>query len=134
MITFTTADVEGWIAAFLYPFLRILALMTSAPLFSHASVPMMVRVGLAFVGPSRSWAVGPAAPFVTPFSVAGAALVVQQILIGVAIGLAMQLVFAAVTLAGDLIGAADGPFLRGIRRPAERRGRRPSSAASCPSS
>jgi len=108
MITFTTADVEAWIAAFLYPFLRILALMTSAPLFSHASVPMMVRVGLAFVVTFAVVAVGPAAPFVSPFSVAGGALVVQQILIGVAIGLAMQLVFAAVTLAGDLIGLQMG--------------------------
>ena len=108
MITFTTVDIETWISAFLYPFLRILALMTSAPLFSHASVPMMVRIGLAFLITFVVVAVGPAAPFVSPFSVAGGALVAQQILIGLAIGLAMQLVFAAVTLAGDLIGLQMG--------------------------
>ena len=108
MITFTAADIEAWIAAFAYPFLRILALMSTAPLFSHASVPMPVRVGLAFAVTFVVAAALPAAPFVSPFSMAGAVLVVQQILVGLAIGLAMQLVFAAVTLAGDMIGLQMG--------------------------
>ena len=28
MITFTAADIDAWVAAFVYPFLRILALMS----------------------------------------------------------------------------------------------------------
>ena len=108
MITFTAADIEVWVAAFLYPFLRILALMSSAPLFSHESVPVVVRVGLAFAITFVVAATLPMAPFVSPFSAAGMVMVVQQILVGVAIGLAMQLVFAAVTLAGDLIGLQMG--------------------------
>jgi flagellar biosynthetic protein FliR len=108
MITFTAADIDVWLAAFLYPFLRILALMSSAPLFSHASVPVMVRVGLAFAITLVVATTLPAAPFVSPFSAAGMVLVVQQVIVGVAIGLAMQLVFAAVTLAGDMIGLQMG--------------------------
>ncbi|HSV19393.1 MAG TPA: flagellar biosynthetic protein FliR [Casimicrobiaceae bacterium] len=108
MISFTAADIEVWLAAFLYPFLRILALMSSAPLFSHESVPVMVRIGLAFGITFVVSAALPAAPFVSPFSVAGMVLVFQQVLVGLAIGLAMQLVFAAVTLAGDLIGLQMG--------------------------
>jgi len=108
MISFTAADIDVWLAAFLYPFLRILALMSSAPLFSHASVPVMVRVGLAFAITLVVAATLPAAPFVSPFSAAGMILVFQQVIVGVAIGLAMQLVFAAVTLAGDLIGLQMG--------------------------
>lgn len=108
MITFSAADVEAWIAAFGYPFLRILALMSSAPLFSHASVPVPLRVGLALATTIVIVTAVPAAPFVSPFSMAGAVLVVQQVLVGVAIGLAMQLVFAAVTLAGDMIGLQMG--------------------------
>ena len=64
---FTAADIEVWIAAFLYPFLRILALMSSAPLFSHESVPVMVRIGLAFGITLVVGAALPAAPFVSPF-------------------------------------------------------------------
>jgi flagellar biosynthetic protein FliR len=108
MITFTTADIETWVAAFLYPFLRILALMSSAPLFSHASMPARLRVGLALGIAAAIAGTLPAAPFVSPLSPAGALLVVQQVVIGVSIGLAMQLVFAAVTLAGDLIGLQMG--------------------------
>jgi flagellar biosynthetic protein FliR len=47
-------------------------------------------------------------PFVSPFSVEGALLAVAQIVIGVAIGFVMQIVFATVTLAGDLIGLQMG--------------------------
>ena len=110
MISFTAADIEVWLAAFLYPFLRILALMSSAPLFSHESVPVMVRIGLAFGITFVVSAALPAAPFVSPLTAAGGLLVVvfQQVLVGLAIGLAMQLVFAAVTLAGDLIGLQMG--------------------------
>ena len=108
MVAFTAADIDVWLAAFLYPFLRILALMSSAPLFSHASVPVMVRVGLASAITLVVAATLPAAPFVSPFSTAGIVLVFQQVIVGIAIGLAMQLVFAAVTLAGDLIGLQMG--------------------------
>jgi flagellar biosynthetic protein FliR len=108
MLTFSAADIDVWMAAFLYPFLRILAMMSSAPLFSHESVPMMVRVGLAFAITFVVAVTLPPATFVSPLSMAGAVLIVQQVLVGVAIGLAMQLVFAAVTLAGDLIGLQMG--------------------------
>jgi len=108
MIAFSAADIDAWLAAFLYPFLRVLALMTTAPLFSHESVPVMVRVGLAFAITVVVAATLPAAPFVSPFSLAGIVLVFQQVIVGLAIGLAMQLVFAAVTLAGDLIGLQMG--------------------------
>lgn len=108
MITFTTGEVEVWVAAFLYPFLRILALMSSAPLFSHDSVPRPLRVGLALAITVLVVAAAPDARFVSPFSAAGGVLILQQIVVGIGIGLAMQLVFAAVTLAGDLIGLQMG--------------------------
>jgi len=130
MITFGSADIEAWAATFLYPFLRILALMSSAPLFSHASVPVPLRVGLALAITAIVALAAPAAPFVSPFSAAGGILIVQQIVVGVAIGLAMQLVFAAVTLAGDLIGLQMGLSFAAFVDP-QNASRHPSSAASC---
>ncbi len=44
---FTAADAERFVAALVLPFLRILALYSSAPLFSHRSVPRPARIGLA---------------------------------------------------------------------------------------
>ena len=108
MLTFASGDIEAWIAAFLYPFLRFLALMSSAPLFSHASVPVPLRVGLSLAITTVVAIPLVGGPFVPPFSAAGAVLIVQQVVVGVGIGLAMQLVFAAVTLAGDLVGLQMG--------------------------
>ena len=49
MLTFTEADVLGWVTPILWPFLRVLALFTTMPLFSERSVPARVRIALAFL-------------------------------------------------------------------------------------
>jgi flagellar biosynthetic protein FliR len=108
MFTVGTADLEQWLAGYFYPFVRIAALATSAPIFSHRSVPRPVRIGLValvtlLVAPTLA-----PAPFVSPFSAPGLVLIVQQLLIGVAIGFAMQVVFAAADLAGEVIGLQMG--------------------------
>ncbi len=108
MFTVTTAQLDGWIAAFVYPFFRIVALASSAPLFSHASVPRPVRIGLAVLVTALVAPALPAVAPVPPFSWEGATLVVQQVLVGVAVGLAMQIVFAAVQIAGDMVGLTMG--------------------------
>jgi flagellar biosynthetic protein FliR len=108
MFTITAADLESVLAAFVYPFFRILALASSAPVFSHASVPRPVRIGLAVLVSAIVAPTLPAVPVVSPFSAAGVLLIVEQVLIGIAIGLAMQIAFATVTLAGDLIGLQMG--------------------------
>jgi flagellar biosynthesis protein FliR len=117
MLTFTAATLDAWLAAFLYPFVRVLALMSAAPVFSHVSVPYPVRIGAALaitvvVAPTL-----PSAEFVSPFSATGVALIITQVLIGVAIGLTMQIVFAAVQLAGDLIGLQMGLSFAGFIDP-----------------
>ena len=108
MFALSAAELDVWLAAFLYPFIRILALFSSAPLLSHASVPLGVRIGLALlctiiIAPTLA-----AAPAVSPFSGAGVLLIVQQLLVGVALGFSLQVVFAAVELAGDMIGLQMG--------------------------
>lgn len=108
MITVTAAQLDAWLATFLYPFFRILALASTAPVLSHASVPRRVRIGLAFlvaliVAPGL-----PPAPFVSPYSAAGLLLIAQQLLIGAAIGFAIELVFAAAVLAGEMMGLQMG--------------------------
>lgn len=108
MFTIGAADLDAALAGFFYPFFRVLALASSAPLFSHASVPAPLRVGLALLVTALVAPTLPAVAAVSPFSAAGVALIVAQVLIGVAMGLAMQVAFATVTLAGDLIGLQMG--------------------------
>ena len=49
MITFTEAQIMAWVSPVFWPFLRILAVFSSAPIFSSRSVPMRTKVGLALV-------------------------------------------------------------------------------------
>lgn len=108
MFTIGSAELDALLLGYFYPFVRILALATSAPVFSHQSVPRPVRIGLAALVTALVVPVLPAIAPVSPFTAPGILLLVEQILIGIAIGFSMQLAFAAVTLAGDLIGLQMG--------------------------
>ena len=108
MITVSAAELDAWLAGFLYPFFRILALLAAAPMFAHRTVPRRVRIGLALL---LTLLVAPALPAyapVSPFSAAGVLLDHQQHALGGALGLAVHIAFAAVGLAGDMVGLQMG--------------------------
>jgi flagellar biosynthetic protein FliR len=46
MISFSSADINLWVAGLLWPLTRILALMAAAPLFGNSAVPASVKVSL----------------------------------------------------------------------------------------
>ena len=48
MIAFTLEQLNGWIGQFIWPFVRILALVATARVLESA-VPVKVKVGLSFV-------------------------------------------------------------------------------------
>ncbi|WMT47553.1 flagellar biosynthetic protein FliR [Acidithiobacillus caldus] len=99
---------EHWIGAFFWPFVRILALLSTAPVFSASAVPIQVRVGLAAI---ISVAIAPALPTLPAvhfLSGAGLVLLVEQIVIGTALGFAVTLIFSAVQFAGSVISLQMG--------------------------
>ena len=104
MLSVTSIQLESWISAYAWPFLRILALFTAAPLFNQRSVPARFKVGLAAL---IAFVVVPGLP-ATPSSANTAWLLFQQLAIGLAIGLALQVMFAAFSVAGDLLGLQMG--------------------------
>lgn len=108
MLTVGAGDIEMWLAAYFYPFVRIAALATTAPIFSHRSIPRPTRVALCVLVTIVVAPALPASAFVSPFSAAGILLILQQLLIGAAIGFTMQIVFAAADLAGEVIGLQMG--------------------------
>jgi flagellar biosynthetic protein FliR len=108
MFSVTYAQLNAWLTAFLWPFARILALAGTAPFFGHRSIPTRVKIGLAaFVTLIVAPTLG-TMPQVTVFSAQGVWILVNQFLIGIALGFTMQLVFAAVTAAGDVMGLGMG--------------------------
>jgi flagellar biosynthetic protein FliR len=104
----TSDQMSAWIVAFLWPFVRMLALVSTAPVFGEGSVPRSAKVGLAVllafvIAPTL--APMPQAPLV---SAAGLWILVQQILIGAAMGFSMRMVFTIVQAAGEYVGLQMG--------------------------
>lgn len=108
MLSFTDAQLNTWLVAFVWPLVRILGLLMVAPVFGHRSVPARVKVGLGIfialiVAPTL-----PPMPQVGLGSWQGLFILVQQLLIGIAIGFTMRVVFAAAELAGEVVGLQMG--------------------------
>lgn len=118
MISVTEAQLLAWVTPLLWPLIRALALLTSLPVFSQRSVPMRVKVALAFFISLSAQASLPPMPVVAMDSAAAFALVLQQVLIGIALGFSVRLVFAAVELAGEVIGLQMGLNFAGFFDPA----------------
>ncbi|MFC7368554.1 flagellar biosynthetic protein FliR [Vreelandella zhaodongensis] len=108
MIEVTFAQLQGWLIAFLWPFARITAFMAASPLWGHASIPNQAKVGLAALVTVVIAPILPAMPNVPIMSWAGLGIMVEQLLIGVAIGLVMHIMFAVVQAAGEFIGLQMG--------------------------
>ena len=108
MVEVTFAQLQGWLVAFLWPFARITAFMAASPLWGHSSIPNQVKVGLAAIVAVVIAPVLPAMPNVPIMSWAGVGIMVEQILIGLAIGLVMHIIFAVVQAAGEFIGLQMG--------------------------
>ena len=117
MISFTEAQIMAWVSPIFWPFLRVLAVFASAPIFSSRSVPMRTKIGLAFFIAVCIQPVLPEPPMVSLTSREALGAVIQQISIGVAIGLAVRIVFAAVEMAGELIGLQMGLNFAGFFDP-----------------
>ncbi len=118
MISISEAQILGWLSPVLWPFLRALALLGSLPVFSQRAVPMRVKVGLALFIALAAQASLPPMPVLALDSPAAFMLVAQQVLIGLTLGFAVRLVFAAVELAGELIGLQMGLNFAGFFDPA----------------
>ena len=118
MISVTEAQLMGWLAPLMWPFIRVLALLTSLPVFSQRAVPMRVKVALALLIAMAAQAALPAMPQTPLDSAVAVQMVLQQVLIGVALGFSVRVVFAAVELAGELIGLQMGLNFAGFFDPA----------------
>ena len=118
MVKLSEAQILAWITPLLWPFLRALALLTSLPVFSQRAVPMRVKIGLAgFIALAAQPSL-PAMPVVPLDSPLALMVVAQQVLVGVTLGFAVRLVFAAVEMGGELIGLQMGLNFAGFFDPA----------------
>ncbi len=107
MLTVTTGQLEAWVALYLWPFIRIAGCLMVAPIFGARFVPPRSRLILAgaitlLVAPMLPQ------PQVAPFTGAGFVIAGQQLLIGLAMGFVVQIVFDALAMAGQLLANSMG--------------------------
>jgi flagellar biosynthetic protein FliR len=108
MLTLTSIEMNTWIAALMWPLSRILGMITAAPLFGNNSVPRRTKVVLGILVAMIIAPAIPALPAADPMSLAGLLIVVQEFLIGAAMGFSMRIVFAAVEMAGEVASLTMG--------------------------
>jgi flagellar biosynthetic protein FliR len=107
-MTLTSGQLEAWMAAWLWPFLRIGACLMVAPVFGARFVPPRFRIVLAGAITLLVAPLLPAQPDVSPFSGAGVVITAQQLIIGIAIGFVLQIVFDALAMGGQLLANTMG--------------------------
>ncbi len=108
MISFTSAQLEVWLSTLIFPLARILAMIASSPILGNRQVTKRVKIGLSVL---LTIIVAPTIgdmPVVAIGSAQGLLIIIQQIIIGIAMGFTMRLIFTAVEMAGELIGLQIG--------------------------
>ncbi len=104
-MTFTPADVHNLLLQYAAPGFRISAFLMAAPLVGSNSVPGHVKVILVlaltvFMAPL----IEPMPTTFDPLSAAGMLFIAGEIMIGVAMGFTLQMIFATVVHAGQIVG------------------------------
>lgn len=117
-MTFSYTEFMQLLGLYFWPFVRLSGMLLMVPLFSGSYVSMRIRLFLAVfitlaVAPSMELP-----PPIDPFTWHGILLIVQQLGIGVAIGLIFAVVFQAFVIAGHLASMAMGLAMASMVDPA----------------
>ena len=107
-MVFTPDELIYLLHTYLWPFLRVSAMLLAAPVFSYASITVRARVLLAVLISALVVPILPATPAVDPLSAVGLVLALREIAIGLVMGFVMQLVFGAVVVAGHSVAMSMG--------------------------
>jgi flagellar biosynthetic protein FliR len=125
VIEIDLAKLQPLIAAVFFPFIRIGACVMVAPVFGANFVPARLRIVLAGALSLLVAPLLPAAALPSLLSADAIVITLQQLLIGVALGFSLQLVFDTLALGGQLLANGMGlgvafniDPLRGVTTPA----------------
>jgi len=105
---FTQLQLDTWIASLTLSFTRIAALLIAAPMFGARAIPLRVRMAFALVLSLMVLPLLPPAPPLELISFPMLLAVGREILIGAMAGFILQMVFAALAMAGEVIALGMG--------------------------
>ncbi len=108
MLALGSEQIAIWIGSFFWPFVRIGSMMIAAPIFGARMLPVRIRVLMALSVSVLTVPLLQPVPAVDPISLASFNILFQQILIGVATGFIIQMVFQSLVIAGEAIASGMG--------------------------
>lgn len=108
MVTLDSGQINAWVAAFIWPLVRVLGIVMASPLFGSQVVPGMVKSGVVIALTLVVSPLTPAIPAIDPASPTGLVVLAQQWVVGMAMGFVFQIALAAVEMAGESIGVTSG--------------------------
>ncbi|WMI97629.1 flagellar biosynthetic protein FliR [Pseudomonas chlororaphis subsp. aurantiaca] len=91
-----------------WPFCRLMAVFSMAPLFNHKAMSKHVRILLALMTTAAVGAALPAAPDIAPLSAQGVLTALAEVSFGLTLGLTLQLVFTVFSVVGEVVSAQMG--------------------------
>jgi flagellar biosynthetic protein FliR len=101
-------DVSHWISRYVYPFARISGLLMVMPLIGSRMVTQRVRILLAVAITLAVVPILPPMPAVDAISLASFIIILQQLLIGIALGFIVEMLTQVYVIAGQLIAMQTG--------------------------
>ncbi len=102
-MSITSLEVAAMLSSWFWPFVRISAFVSAAPVFGRRGTPPRVTLVVALM---LSLAISPVLapmPVVEPASMKGLLITVQQVVIGLGMGFALRLMFMVMELMGQIV-------------------------------
>ena len=106
-MTFFVAELVEMLQTFMWPFVRVSAVMMTAPLFSQRAMNLRLRILIGFV---MTWMIYPFIdiPQVDPFSIGALYGLFNEVTVGALMGVTLQIVTAAIVVSGHAVSSSMG--------------------------
>ncbi len=108
ILTFTSAEVSGWVGQHIWPLFRVSGFFMVVPLIGTRLVPIRIRMGLSFLVTMLIVPLIPPVPNVDALSLASIPIIAQQIFIGGVLGFSLMLLMQLFVVAGQFISMQMG--------------------------
>ncbi|MBA1200856.1 flagellar type III secretion system protein FliR [Pseudomonas capeferrum] len=118
MLELTDAQIGTWVATFILPLFRVTAMLMTMPIIGTKMLPGRIRLYLAVAITVVITPGLPPLPEVNPLGLQGLLMCAEQILVGAVFGLALQMLFQAFVIAGQIIAVQMGMAFASMVDPA----------------
>ncbi len=112
------AMIVEWVAGFLWPLFRVAGFFMTAPLIGSQLLPANMRMLLSVMVTLAIAPLLPPVPIIDLISIEAFLIIFQQVLIGVAFGFVLQIVYQVFSLAGQIFAMQAGLGFASMADPA----------------